>query len=125
MEENSVIIRKWLENQCDKKYWSDYLQTYHYSTIAIYGCGELGKYMARDLKDTPVKVSCFIDQKAEALRNVMGIPVLTLKDFLSRQNGTDAIIVSVLRADRDILEQVCREDEKMPVMSLRDMIYEL
>lgn len=121
-----MIVRKWLENQLNGKYWKNYLGTYGYRKIAIYGAGELGRYLAMELRSSEVEVLNYIDRNAHELNEVMHIPVVTLDEFINTfGKESDAIIVTAISADHDVLHEiVCRLPE-LPVMSLRDMIFEI
>lgn len=121
-----MIVRKWLENQCNGKYWKDYLHTYGYSKIALYGAGELGRYLAMELRSSEIKVIVYVDRNAHELKEVYHIPVVTLEEFIRTfGHEVDALIVTAVSTDREVLhEMVCRLPE-LPVMSLRDMIFEM
>ena len=125
MDTNYNVIIKWFENQCKKKYWSDYLASYGYEKIAIYGAGELGRYLGMDLAGSTVEVVCYIDRNAERLGSVNETPVVTMDGFFQYDFSAEAIIVSVISADREVLLDVLDRDVSMPVLSLRDMVYEM
>lgn len=121
-----MLVRKWLENQCNGKYWKDYLGTYGCRKIAIYGAGELGRYLAMELRPSELEVLCYVDRNAHTLHEVLQIPAVTLEEFMDTfAKEADALIVTAVSADREVLhEMVCRKPE-LPVMSLRDMIFEM
>lgn len=127
-DEKPILIMRWLENQCDGKYWRDYLSSYHYHRISIYGAGYLGCCLARELKNSSIEIVEFIDQRAREMNKIMNIPVVTIDEFINshnvRDNKTEAVIVSIMAYD-NIMNQLLREIPEMPVMSLRDMIYEM
>ena len=125
MDNNYNVIMKWFENLLDKKQWSDYLAGYGYKKIAIYGAGELGKNLNRELNGTEVSVVCFIDKNAERIGHILDKKVYTLDRFFEEKIECDAIVVSVLSADRSVMLDVLKIDPVMPVLSLRDMIYEM
>lgn len=121
-----MIVRKWLENQCNKKYWKDYLSTYGYRKIAVYGAGELGRYLAMELRSGGMELLCYVDRNAHELNQVLQIPVVTLEEFADTYaNEADALIVAAVSADRDVLHEMVRRRPELPVMSLRDMIFEM
>lgn len=125
MDKNYIIIQKWLENQCNKKYWSDYLAVYKYDKIAIYGAGDLGRYLAMELMDSKIEIICFVDKRANELLNIMNYPVVTFEDFINNYGAVDAIIVSATSAYEEFLEKIVDKNPEMPVMSLKDMLYEI
>lgn len=125
-ENRHMIVRKWLENQCNGKYWKDYLKTYGYSEIAIYGAGELGRYLVMELQSSEIRVIVYVDRNANELNEVLHIPVITLDEFISIfGNKVDALIVTATSADREVLREIVCRVPDLPVMSLRDMIFEM
>lgn len=125
MDNKYVLIQKWLENQCNKKYWSDYLAVYKYDKIAIYGAGDLGRYLAMELKDSKIEIICFVDKRANELLKILNYPVVTFEDFINNYDAADAVIVSVTSAYEEVLEKIVDKSPEMPVMSLKDMLYEI
>lgn len=125
MDDKWILINKWLENQCNGKYWRDYLATYGYKKVAIYGAGDLGKYLFMELRNSSIEVTTFIDRRAEEIVKFMNMPVITMADFENNHSDVQAVIVSVSAANQEVLDRLVRSLPEMPVMSLRDMIYEM
>lgn len=125
MDEKNIIIKKWLENLCKKKYWSDYLAEYGYYNIAIYGAGDIGRCLEWELKDTKINVVFFIDKKAEFMREIDHVPVILMDELPLKQDLVDAIVVTIPYLDKKILTDVLCINSDLPVMSLRDMVFEL
>lgn len=121
-----MVVRKWLENQLNGKLWENYLSSYSYKKIAVYGAGELGRYFAMELKSGEIQILTYVDRNAHALNNILGIPVVTLDEFMDNYSGEeDALIVTAPSADDDVLQTVVCKIPDLPVMSLRDMIFEM
>lgn len=124
MDEKQKVIVKWLENEVKGKRWDTYLKSYDYNTISIYGAGDLGKLLIWALKDTSVGVDCVIDRRASEIVNIDKIDVFTLDEFLAKEIETDAIVVTALNAYDEVLKTVAKARIDLPVMFLRDMVFE-
>ncbi|MBS5958073.1 MAG: hypothetical protein KIC73_14310 [Clostridiales bacterium] len=124
MNNKYILVEKWLENLCNNRYWSEYLSRYNYNKIAIYGAGDLGRYLTMELKDSKIDIICFVDIRAKELITVLGHPVITLDDFINNYNYVDALIVSVPSVYDELMNKIVEEIPEMPVMSLKDMLYE-
>lgn len=124
-DDKQLLIQRWLEYSCQGKSWYEYLVSYGYQKYAIYGAGDLGRYLAMELDRSAIKIQCFIDRRAHEINSFMNHDVLTLEEFLEKDHTTDAIIVSVSAANEEVLNQVMRVRPSLPVMSLRDMLYEM
>ena len=119
-----ITMKRWLENIYDGKHISDYLLSCGYNNIAIYGVGDIGKLLYREIKGSSVKVQYFADRNAEAIRRYDGIKVI-LPIEISTAEDVDIIIVSVTGA-YDAINKVLMENyPQLPVVSLKDLVYEI
>lgn len=125
MDEKQKIIIKWLENSVQNKRWSEYFASYGYSRISVYGAGDLGKLLLWELRGTNIKVDYVIDRRAKEIEVFEGLSVITLKDYLLSDSQAEAIIVTALAAYEEVLRTVAKEKIDLPVLFLRDMVYEL
>ena len=125
MDEKQKVIVKWLENEVKGKKWNIYFESYEYKNLTIYGAGDLGKYLIWALHNTDISVNCVIDHRADEKRKFESYDVYTLDEFLESSIETDAIVVTTPDAYEDVLTTVTRNRTDLPVMFLRDMIYEL
>lgn len=125
MDEKIKTIIKWLENEVKGKKWDSYITTYGYHNIAIYGAGDLGKYLIWELKNSKIEIECVIDRRASELRMFESYKVYTIEDFLTQDNKVDAIVVTAVSAYDDVFNKIVEEGIDLPVLNLRDMVYEL
>lgn len=124
MDEKMKTIIKWLENEVNGKNWDEYLKSYGYKKIAIYGAGDLGKYLIWALNRSNLEISCVIDRRASEIEVFEHHEVYTLESFLEKNIETDAIVVTAINAYEEVLEHVARIRPELPVLFLRDMVYE-
>lgn len=125
MDEKQKVIIKWLENEVKGKKWDSYFASYKYKNITIYGAGDLGKLLIWALEGTEIVVNYVIDRRASEIVRIGNIEVLDLDVFLSKEIKTDAIVVTAITAYDDVLKTVAKSRINLPVMFLRDMVYEL
>lgn len=110
-------LRKWdARDEQQKKYMEKKLQSMHYGEIAIYGCGVLGKRMARDLEESDIEISCFIDRNIAV--SYKDIPVL---HDLENMPQVDAVIVTVVSQYYAIREQLYNK-VRCPIVSVEDLL---
>lgn len=125
MDEKQKVIVKWLENEVKGKRWNTYFLTYGYTNVTIYGAGDLGKLLIWALKDSEIDINCVIDRRASEIKKFEAYNVYTLDEFLNKSVETDAIVVTAINAYDEVLKIVAERRIDLPVMFLRDMVYEL
>lgn len=125
MDERVKTMIKWLENEVKGKRWTKYFNSYGYKNIAIYGAGELGKMLMWAMKDSEIAINCVIDRRAHELKGYESYSVYTLDEFLSANIETDAIVVTAISAYDDVLKCIVKKNVDIPILFLRDMVYEL
>jgi len=125
MDEKQRVMVKWLENEVKGKKWTDYILSYGYKNISVYGAGDLGKYLIWEFRNSDIHINSVIDRRAEDIVTFEGYPVYTIEAFLEAGMETDAIIVTTVTGYDDVLKTVAEKRIELPVMSLRDMVFEL
>ena len=58
-------LMKWLKNKISGKSLGQRLLEMDISKVAIYGANELGKMVYNDIKESDVRVECFVDKNAD------------------------------------------------------------
>lgn len=124
MDEKIKTIIKWLENEVNGKRWDEYLKTYGYKKITVYGAGDLGKYLIWALNGSSLEISCVIDRRAKEIEFFENHTVYTLESFFEKDIDTDVIVVTAINAYGEVLEYVTKLRPDLPVLFLRDMVYE-
>ncbi len=119
-----ATTKRWLINRSKGKYLSDYFNQYPYKKIAIYGVEDTGKLLYEEIKDSNCEIVCFIDKSAEGHREEQGIPVILL-DERKLYDEIDAIIISSLENYDEVIEDLIKCEIFLPLVLLRDIIYEL
>lgn len=112
-------LLQWVQIKQDGKNLEQYFINNGYSTIAIYGMGEMGTRLYNELKDTSITVKYAIDKNAEGTYSELN--VVTTEDELE---SVDAVIVSAIFAFDDIEEELSKMID-CPIISLQDVVFEI
>lgn len=113
-------LYQWITIQQDGEKITDYFKKQNYKRVAIYGMGELGKLLLRELTDTDIEIPFVIDQNAGSVV-ASGKKVVMLKEI---PEDVDVIVVSVI----DKFDAIKADVEKyvnVPVVSLEDILFSL
>lgn len=119
-----VTMKRWMENRNDGKSLATYFAEHRYRSVGIYGAGDLGRLLWAELKGSSVRVEFFVDRNAESLGQIDGVPVVAMEE-ITKCAPVDGLIVTPL----GIVDEICGELiailPELPVISLRDAVYEL
>ncbi|BAE84806.1 nucleoside-diphosphate sugar epimerase/dehydratase [Desulfitobacterium hafniense] len=118
-----TIMKRWLENRNVGKDFAQYLLSFGYETVGIYGAGDVGALLYAELRGK-VKVPYFIDRNAETFCEIDSVPVILPQD-LFQYPACDIIIVTPLSGFESIAEIIKAQHPNQPLLSIRDAVYEL
>lgn len=96
----------------------DYLVKQGYKTVAIYGMGEIGKSLYKELSKSKIKISYAIDQNIED--NYRELPVIRKESIYK----VDAIIVTPVFAYINIKKDL-EKYIKCPIISMDSILYDI
>ena len=117
-----TTMKRWLENRNKEKTFADYLPSFGYQSIGIYGAGEVGVLLYTELKGV-LNVLYFIDKNAESYGYFDGIPVILPQD-LSVNSKCDIIIVTVMSDFDSISSVLLSERPWQAIINIYDAVYE-
>ncbi len=112
-------LNKWMENLEKNKYLYDYLIGKGIKTVAIYGCGEMGRHVLAELINSDVMVKYLIDQNYNIGKS--SLKVVSPEDSLE---DVDAIVVTPIMEYENI-ELKLRDKTKAEILSLEEIIYDI
>lgn len=113
-------LYQWLLIRQDKVEIADYFKENGYQRVAIYGMGELGRLLLKELRDTGIEIPYVIDQNARSI-SVSGIKAVMLKDA---KEDVDVIVVSVV--DKfEVIKADIERNMSVPILSLDDVLFSL
>lgn len=116
-KEYYYLLHRWMLLKEENINLSRYLIKHGYYQIAIYGMGEMGKHLMKELKETDIKVLYAIDQNKPIYPN---IEIISTDDQLPQ---VDAVIVTATY-DYDEIWTKLKEKVKYPIVSLFEIISE-
>jgi len=112
------LANHWLDLKQNNISIAGYFEDNNINTIAIYGMGEMGKRLIKELKDSNIDVKYVVD-KNENLVIDDDIKIVA-KESIFQQ--VDALIVTATFAFNEIKKEL-EEKVSFPVISLEDVIY--
>ena len=119
-----LTVKRWLENKLDHKSFEFYFQQYGYKTIGFFDAGEIGKMFLKELQGTEINIEWFVDDNAEGIGQIDGIPVYLMRDVLKLPK-VDIVCVSPTynyeAVNRFLVENNCY----IKTLSLKDASYEI
>ena len=117
------VYNQWIKNKSEGYSIEQVLTDLGYKNIAIYGNGEIGCRLYEDLRNCDIKVSCFIDKKANdlTLYNEDDIAVYGI-DEVDKYKDVDAIIVTTVNIYEEIEQQLLNRSVNCDIRSLEDLL---
>lgn len=113
------ILNQWLQLKKDAISLDKWFEDNSYTSIAIYGFGELGKRLYEELTTSNVKVAYVVDQSVEI--SDYEVEIYSVEDELPE---VDVIVVSSV-FDYEAIKTVLCEKVDCHIVSLEDVVFEL
>lgn len=119
------LYNQWIKSKTEDFSFETVLLSSGYSNIAIYGNGEIGCRLYDELKGTKVKVSCFIDKKANdiTLYSEDNISVFGI-DETDKYGNVDAIIITPVNIYDEINEQLMEKNINSDIVSIEEIVFQ-
>lgn len=119
---NYSILYRWMLCNMQGKTLDAMLKQQDISHVAIYGIGEMGGLIYEALKNTEVRVSCFIDSYAVATHyGLESVEVLRPMDFVKRE-CVDLVIISLSNIANSIKKDLVSIGVTCPIVSIEDIM---
>ena len=100
----------------------NWLKKKNYTNIAIYGMGDFGRKLEKDLEKTDIRIRYVMDQYAGGM--TASVPIVR-SDLFMEMPEVDVIVVTVTRSykavKKDLMEKGCNENK---IVSLQQIILE-
>jgi len=113
------VMNQWVKAKQRGNDLSGYFADRKYNRIAIYGMGIIGQTLLDELRETDVEVAYGIDRNAHMV--YAEVNILSLDDSLPK---VDAVVVTIVESF-DEIEQNLKGKIDCPVISLRDVVYDM
>ena len=114
-----LVTNQWLSIKQDGKRLREYFIKNDYHTIAIYGMGDLGQHLVKELSDTEIKIAYGIDNSCNNIYS--DITRLKMEDDLLK---VDAVVITIT----DRFDSICDAlSEKLdcPMIAIEDILNEI
>lgn len=118
------VLNKWIKND-NKQITNEMLiKNMGYSTIAIYGNGEIGSRLIETLINTSIEIKCVIEKKANDIQmeNESGIKVVGIDD-ISEYSQVDVIIVTPVFDYENIASELSKTGCRAEIISIEDLVF--
>lgn len=113
------MMNQWVKVKQERNNLSGYFEERGYYRIAIYGMGIVGQTLLNELQGTNVEVVYGIDRNAHMA--YAEVAVLSLENSLPE---VDAVVVTIVESF-DVIIQNLKEKIDSPIISLRDILYDI
>lgn len=110
------IMNKWMKLREEHKSIAEYLEGQGIQTVAIYGLGDMGKHLEKELEDSKITVKYAINKDAAYL--ILDLDVYSPDRDLP---PVDAVIVTPVMEYDEICRGL-REKVSCPILSIADVI---
>lgn len=111
------VLNQWLILKHEGKGIDSYFMEIGYKNIAIYGMGEVGNLLLKDLEGSDIKVLYCLDSEIACLDADMN--VVDLEDGLE---GIDVVVVTAMFAFDEIEKDLTGKVD-CPIISLEDIVF--
>lgn len=118
------IMTLWMQHIQEDRYIGEYLYDHGFHSIAIYGRGKIGTLLYQELRNSKVKVKCFVDEVTrEEFKGIDDIPNIVIKD-ISKQD-VDAVVVTPCFDMKNITKVLLNAGCNTKIVSLYDVLFEM
>lgn len=112
-----TLLNQWMKLKQMNISLDTYFVQNHYKTIAIYGMGELGRRLYKELENSNVKVAYCIDKNSGYSED--DIRILGIHDTME---PVDAVIVTATYAYDSVVAEISPKFD-CPILSLNEVIF--
>ena len=116
------ITRLWTVHRMNNKSVESYFANNNLSVIAIYGCGTMGELLYNEIKNSDIKVKCFIDKSADNYAYGFDDVELIKPEQISEMSEVDAVIVTPVHAFSSIRQTIIEQEYAGKIISLEEVI---
>ena len=118
-----LTVEQYLKKKCSDEDIAKVFYDNDYKSVAIYGAGELGECLYKDLKDSAIKVECFVETSNEGGYRKCGLPVISVKDVTEKCKA-DIIVISAIYYCNEIIDTLLRYGWPLEkIMNLSEVVY--
>lgn len=119
-----TLLNQWLRLCQKTKSLTVFFKDNSLKKIAIYGMGELAQNLWGELKNTDVRIGCFVDNYNNGQMGNHNLPVLGLEKFAQsfKSDPIDAVIVTPIYDYENIVSQLRNSGYPGKIISLEEVV---
>lgn len=110
-----ILMCLWMKKKIEGKSVAEYLMQLNIKKIAIYGCSYLGKLLKKELDESGIEITCFMDQNPGEYEGII------IKEPEETVTDVELIIVTPITFFNEIQEKLL-EKTLAEVVSLQEII---
>lgn len=114
-----LLMDQWVKIKQEGNRLENYFIRNNFKKIAVYGMGNVGKRLIKELRDSEIKITYGIDRNAENIYSE--IKLVTINEELENVDAVVITLVSDFENVRDILSKKLR----CPIIVIEDIINEV
>lgn len=118
-----ITMKRWLENRNKGKTFEDYFKQCGFTSISIYGAGDMGRLLYAEVKNSDIKIKYFVDRNAEGIGSIDDIPVVTI-DRIPQMPDVDILVITPAGNFDAISRDLARIAPTVRTTSLKEAVYE-
>lgn len=122
---NYDVLYKWMYCDIYNRTVEEELRKNGIQSVAIYGAGDLGSILWNKLKESTIRVECFVDKYSLALKYGVDDIAVIRPEELKNRSDIDLIIITALGAVDAIRRDLKEVKNTIPVISLEDIIMKM
>lgn len=114
-----ILMNQWVNIKQEGKKLESFFLKNGYKKIALYGMGEVGERLVKELKDSEIEIAYGIDRNAQQIYSQ--IDLLTMEDNLPQ---VDAIVITAV-GEFDDISRALQVKMECPVLAIEDIVNEI
>ncbi len=111
-----ILMKQWIDIKQENKKLKDFFVKNNYQHIAIYGMGDIGVALVKELENSEIEIAYGIDRNAKTIRS--NIKLLSMEDNFTE---VDAVIVTIIK-DFDLIYEKLIKKLNCPILPIEDVI---
>ncbi len=114
-----LVMNRWVQKRNENKQIAKYLLDKGFYNVSIYGMGDIGKTLFKELKNSDVQVAYVLDRNADCM--YAECDIYSLQDELQQ---VDAVIVTTLMDFEEIKKDITKKME-CKIISVEEIVFGL
>lgn len=113
-----ALMNHWVNIKQEGKNLEEYFLRNHYIRIAVYGMGDIGQRLVKELKNSEIEIVYGIDKNSGNIYS--DIELVTVEEGFK---DVDAIVVTVIK-EFDVICDTLKEKINCPILAIADILNE-